>query len=652
MDRYPLLLFVLIGYLLVALCPSSFARSDSLWQAFNRIVQTEQEPHTKVDSLNAFANRVLEIDANLVDRALVLAQGLAHQHAYIHGEAVSLYLIAHNKEAHGSIKEAETAILAAISLFEKEKPQPVSIRAYLHAGWLYRRLRERGKAVEYGMRALKLAEQTRDTVNIGNGYNQLAILYVDIEDYEKALEYHRHALHWRRFSGNAVSIALSLGNIGIVNMRLGHYNAALAAHKQGVQTVIQAGDRSEEAFFYNDIGSTYLYKGDTDSAIHYLKKSIAMREVLQETNEIAYTYNYLGEAYEKAGDIRGGEQWIKKALQTAIDIDNTKQHQEALESLSDFYARNQLYDSAYAYLHKHKVYSDSIAQSDREKLIDELAAQYETEKKEQQIEILSQQTALQKLRLRQRGIVLIAAIVLLSVLAGFIYFVQNKRKLQTKARLQKRLSEQQQQAARDVLQAEERERRRIATDLHDGVGQLMSAALLSLHEVTDDASIPALVRPQLERATALVGEGYDEMRSISHQMMPNALLKAGLASSIKEFLEKIEGKQLKIQLDVVGLDERLDEQTETVLYRVIQETVTNVIKHAQASKLSIQLVRDSDGIDATIEDNGIGFKATRIAEGEGIGLKNIFSRIALLNGTVEVDTAPGRGTLMVIHIPT
>ncbi|MFB2119119.1 sensor histidine kinase [Parapedobacter sp. 2B3] len=240
---------------------------------------------------------------------------------------------------------------------------------------------------------------------------------------------------------------------------------------------------------------------------------------------------------------------------------------------------------------------------------------------------------------------------MLSALAGLIYFVQNKRKLQTEARLQKRLSEQQQQAARDVLQAEERERRRIATDLHDGVGQLMSAALLSLHEVANDTSVSTSFRPLLERATALVSEGYDEMRSISHQMMPNALLKAGLASSIKEFLEKIEGKQLKIQLDVVGLAERLDEQTETVLYRVIQETVTNVIKHAQATKLSIQLVRDNDGIDATIEDNGIGFETAQIAGGEGIGLKSIFSRIALLNGTVEMDTAPGRGTLVAIHIP-
>ncbi len=651
MDRYTPLLFVLIGYLLFAICPSSLARQDTLWRAFHRITLAEEEARAKVDSLNAFANRVMEIDASLADSALTLARQLAQRHDYAHGEAVSLYLMSHSKEAHGNIREAEKDIVTAISLFEKEKPQPVSIRAYLHAGWLYRRLRERGKAMEYGMKGLKLAEQARDTVNIGNGYNQLAILYVDIEDYDKALEYHQEALHWRQLSGNAVSIALSHGNIGIVNMRLGHYDEALAAHKRGAQTVIKAGNRSDEAFFYNDIGSTYLYKGDTDSAIHYLKKSIAMREAMRETNEIAYTYNYLGEAYEKAGNVREGERWIKKALQTAIEIDNTKQHEEALESLSDFYARNQQYDSAYVYLRKHKAYKASIAQSDRVKLIDELAAQYETEKKEQQIEILNQQTALQKLRLRQRGIVLVAAIILLSVLAGLIYVVQNKRKLQTEARLQKRLNEQQQQAAKDVLHAEERERRRIATDLHDGVGQLMSAALLSLHEVSADTGKSAPVRPLLERAKALVSESYDEMRSISHQMIPNALLKAGLASSVKEFLEKIAGKQLKIQLNVVGLDERLDEQTETVLYRVIQETVTNVIKHAQASKLSIQLVRDNDGIDATIEDNGIGFETARTAEGKGVGLKNIRSRIALLNGTVEIDTAPGRGTVLVIQIP-
>lgn len=100
------------------------------------------------------------------------------------------------------------------------------------------------------------------------------------------------------------------------------------------------------------------------------------------------------------------------------------------------------------------------------------------------------------------------------------------------------------------------------------------------------------MKESVERALSLLGESYDEMRSISHQMMPNALLKAGLGSSVREFVDKIDGPKLKVSLDIVGLDQRLDEQVETVLYRIIQESVNNVVKHAEASKLSIQVIQE------------------------------------------------------------
>jgi signal transduction histidine kinase len=134
-------------------------------------------------------------------------------------------------------------------------------------------------------------------------------------------------------------------------------------------------------------------------------------------------------------------------------------------------------------------------------------------------------------------------------------------------------------------------------------------------------------------------------------MMPNALLKSGLSSAVKEFIEKIDTRVLRISLHSEGLNERLDSNVETVLYRVIQECVNNVIKHAGASQLDIALIRDEDGISATIEDNGKGFDASDTNRFNGLGLKNIQTRIGYLKGTVEFDAAPGRGTLVAIHVP-
>lgn len=100
-----------------------------------------------------------------------------------------------------------------------------------------------------------------------------------------------------------------------------------------------------------------------------------------------------------------------------------------------------------------------------------------------------------------------------------------------------------------------------------------------------------------------------------------------------------------------GLDERLCSNTETVLYRIIQECVNNVMKHARATELDISVIKDKDGISVTVEDNGIGFHTTGASVVNGIGLKNITSRVEYLKGTIEFDSTPGKGTLVAIYVP-
>jgi two-component system NarL family sensor kinase len=181
---------------------------------------------------------------------------------------------------------------------------------------------------------------------------------------------------------------------------------------------------------------------------------------------------------------------------------------------------------------------------------------------------------------------------------------------------------------------------------------MLSAALIHVNGLIENLEIKNAEQSSLaERSLALLTESYDELRSISHQMMPNALLKSGLATAIREFISKIDQQKLKVSLEMVGLNEKLDENTETVIYRVIQEATSNVMKHAQASKLSIQLIYDEDGVNLSIEDNGTGFEQETLKNKEGIGLKNIQNRVQSLKGTVEFDSRPGEGTLITIHLP-
>jgi signal transduction histidine kinase len=300
---------------------------------------------------------------------------------------------------------------------------------------------------------------------------------------------------------------------------------------------------------------------------------------------------------------------------------------------------------ALEYYKKQASLKDSIYSGDKMKQIEQLNAKYQAEKKEQQLKL--QQAEITKKNYLLWGL---AVSIALLIFAGISFY--RKRQLQNKMSLQQAVMRQQDLATRAIINAEENERKRIAADLHDGVGQMMSAAKMNLSAF--ESEIPFKDEAQkisFENLISLVDESCKEIRSVSHQMMPNALLKSGLASAVKEFLDRIDNRIIKINLHAEGLQERLDSNTETVLYRVIQECVNNVIKHSGANKLDISLIKDADGISVTVEDNGRGFDTADKKKFEGIGLKNINSRVTFLKGTVDFDSSPGKGTLVAIHIP-
>ena len=147
-------------------------------------------------------------------------------------------------------------------------------------------------------------------------------------------------------------------------------------------------------------------------------------------------------------------------------------------------------------------------------------------------------------------------------------------------------------------------------------------------------------------------DAVKEIRAISHNLMPNALVKSGLVAAVKEFVSKLNNSdKLKINLEITGLQQRLEPTSETILFRVLQELVSNIVKHANANQISIQLLQHENEITLMVEDNGIGFDTSSKDEMNGLGLKNIQSRIAFLNGQFNIDSATGKGTTVVIEIP-
>jgi signal transduction histidine kinase len=562
---------------------------------------------------------------------------LMQSHAY--------HMLAMAAEAMGTIHRGVGMADSALYFARLQPDSQLVWNAYSTKAKLLRRQAKNAEALLLYQEAERVARFMKSDLLQAKSLANLGVMYLTMGDIERSEQFHLQSLAIREKMGYKNEISNSYNNLGIVNREKKDYAKALDYYFKALRIYEQLSDSSDISFAYNDIGAAFSFSGNLKAAEDYLQRSIALRLRMQEYNELAYTYNYLGENYERKNDLVNAERYIKLALQTAIDIGNNKQRYEALESLSDFYKRHQRYDSAYTYLSQYRQLRDSLNQANRMELISELTTRYETAEKERTIQA-------QRFAISRRNYLLGASALVLVLGAGLGVGRYRRLKLEKDKQIQQEIMRQQELSTKAVMEAEESERRRIAAELHDGVGQMMSAARMNLSSLESDwKDLTVERRLQLERVSSLVDESCREVRSVSHNMMPNALLKRGLAAAIRDFLDKIDHRVLKVNLHTEGLDKRLDQTAETMIYRIIQEAVNNVIKHSGANQLDIALMAEDDHLSVSIEDNGHGFDTSALSAVEGIGMKNMLSRVQFLKGSLDLNSQPGRGTLVAIHVP-
>ena len=194
-----------------------------------------------------------------------------------------------------------------------------------------------------------------------------------------------------------------------------------------------------------------------------------------------------------------------------------------------------------------------------------------------------------------------------------------------------------------MLEGQEKERKRIAEDLHDDLGALMATINLHLENVGSKNSPDAL-----EKTKALLGEAYNKIRNISHVKNAGVIANQGLLVAVNNMASKISSaSNIDIEVIAHGLENRLENPLELLLFRTIQELMTNIIKHANATKATVQLTQFEKSLNIIVEDNGKGFELTKMQE-TGIGLQNIKKRIEHAQGTVSIDSTLGYGTTVVI----
>jgi PAS domain S-box-containing protein len=203
--------------------------------------------------------------------------------------------------------------------------------------------------------------------------------------------------------------------------------------------------------------------------------------------------------------------------------------------------------------------------------------------------------------------------------------------------------------------AQENERRRLASEIHDGIGPLISTIKMNIESVKRDMNdAPEKVLKKIQSVTDLVQDVANDIRGISHALVPNALKDFGLITTLENLILKVNTSEtINIQLFYSGMDTRLKPLMELGFYRITQELLNNALKYSKAKNITIQIIRHPDNITLTVEDDGIGFEKEKLATlvDSGIGLRNIKTRAIAMRGTFSIDTSLGNGVMSTIEVP-
>ena len=285
------------------------------------------------------------------------------------------------------------------------------------------------------------------------------------------------------------------------------------------------------------------------------------------------------------------------------------------------------------------ILKDSIFKTETASKIADYRILYETEKKELSIKVLEAEA-----NARQQQIIFIVVFLLLIVLAVLLFY--NRRTLKLKTQMAEEKKRVQQDRFRVVIETEDKERKRIAQELHDGLGQMLSTVRLLVSDMDETNTEPKVVR-----SLKVLDTTIEEVRTISHSMMPIQLINSGLTAAIKELAEMINAtNKISIKL-ITEIDLILDEGVSIAIYRTVQEIINNSIKYSEASQISLSIAQERKVLRVIITDNGKGFDTKRISESKGIGWSNIYSRMELIDGVVSIYSKMGEGTTVKLEIP-
>lgn len=505
------------------------------------------------------------------------------------------------------------------------------------------------RQLDYTIQVKDIIESTKDSAKYSGIWHNLANCYHNLGQYRKGADAALQGLYQEKFA------RVKNGYINRVYATLAQCYDGLRMHDSAYHFYDISIRESQKV---NDIyaeGVIYGYKCNLLAAMNRFgemlqtaDKSLKLARTLQSRQMLASAlYNM---AYAQYFNNDNGQAYasIREGLAIALADSLKDELKNSYTVLSYIAAREGRFSESLMARQK----ADSITESMlNERVLNstaDLEKKYETAKKDTQIRL--QEVTLQRKSFLNRFLIGgSAAILLLGLLLYRNY--RQKQKLQQQ-RINELETEKKLMATEAVLKGEEQERTRLAKDLHDGLGGMLSGIKYSLNTMKGNLIMTPENQQAFERSMDMLDSSIREMRRVAHNMMPEALVKFGLDTALKDFCNDVnQSGALQVSYQSIGMqDVNIDQTTAITVYRVVQELLNNTMKHAGARTAIVQLVKRDRQLTVTVEDDGRGFDTSKLGQEKGIGWSNILNRVEFLKGKLDIDSQPGQGTSIQIEL--
>ncbi|MEM7573582.1 MAG: tetratricopeptide repeat protein [Bacteroidota bacterium] len=583
------------------------------------------------------------------------------------------------KVVSGGFDEAVRLNQLALDYYERteEEHPEYEIEALVNRGVLYQVRTEYGKAAQSYEQAYQLMEASGFKGRLATVLNNLGIIHRTQGDYRASIDVYQRSIKLKREVGDSLGWANSLSNIGVAYLQIDSLQDAQRSFEEARSIYRQLGLLGEAAGLDLNI-ATGLYQADRQlEALELWEATLVKDDLKTDAVTIVGVFGAMSEVYQDSlNDLDKSMEYVQRALEYLPYVNDRRLEIGLDLRMGRLYKALGQNDSAVVYFERHASGRQEFYESERirneqmmsEHFQSELQA---TELERQEAELARQDAEIALSNQRRRLLTLLS--VALAGLALGIWLITRYRtrlgraeiarqELERKQELERVQREAKLGELRSMIEGQEAERRRVAKDLHDGLGGLLTTVKANVNslgalpgQAVEASATPAEVQKNkaLSQAEQLIDRACKEVRIIAHNMLPQTLALSGLSGSLEDIQAQLVGQGLNCSLEIAGEpEEMLDEAQQSMLLRIVQELCQNSVKHAEAKEIFIQLLRQDDQLLLLVEDDGKGFNPEVLErKSKGLGLDSIQQRVTYLEGEILIDSQVGKGTSVSISVP-